>query len=92
VATDCRVADAEGDQYELAALICDFGGEKGMAILPAWDESVAEHAASQGFGVTVLGASYEIYDRPLFEDTLNDWQWCGADQPPPRYTGVPWSE
>jgi hypothetical protein len=63
-----------------------------MAILPEWDPAGAGLAAAQGYGFTVLGKSYEDYDRRLFEDTLNDWQWTGDRDPPPWYTGAPWSE
>ena len=34
---------------------------------------------------------YETYDRKYFEATLNDWGWHGTGDPPPWYTGEPWS-
>lgn len=90
--SDCYLRDPQGGQRKLVAVVPDFGGEKGMAILPEYDPSRARLATSQGFGYTVLSRSYERYDRPLFEDTLNDWQWTGEGQPPPWYTGAPWTE
>lgn len=92
VATDGQLQDGDGRQRDLVAVVLDFGGDKGMAILPEWDPSLAELAASQGLGYTVLGASYETFDRGLFEDTLNDWRWRGKGQPPPWYTGEVWTE
>ncbi len=92
VVSDRQLHDPDGCQHDLVAVVLDFGGDEGMAILPEWDPSLAELAASQGFGYTVLGARYETFDRTLFEDTLNDWQWRGEGQPPPWYTGEPWTE
>ena len=42
------------------------------------------------FFVSVLYEGYRRYDRQLFVDTLNDWQWCGEGQPPSWYSGQPW--
>ena len=57
----------------------------GMAILPQWDPAAGDIAAARGYGFTVLSQSYEHYDRQLFEDTLNDWQWTGKGEPRPWY-------
>jgi hypothetical protein len=38
-----------------------------------------------------LGPSYLKYERALFVDTLNDWEWFGTGSPPPWYTGEPWT-
>jgi len=62
-----------------------------MAIFGLTDQCLNDRAAAQGFGVTWLSRSYETYDRELFEDTLNDWQWTGEGEPPAWYTGEPWS-
>jgi hypothetical protein len=82
----------EGRRSELVAIVREFGGETGMAVLNKWDPTLGELAKSQGFGYTVLGGSYETYERSLFEDTLNDWQWTGEGDPPPWYTGRPWTD
>lgn len=84
----CWLADRHGRRHELVAVVPDFGGENGMAILPAWDASLAELAVEQGYGCTVLAAGYETFDREAFEDALNDWQWTGDGDPPSWYTGV----
>jgi hypothetical protein len=92
ITSGCQLEDTQGHRHQLVAVVPDFGGEKGMAVLEEWDSSLAQLAASQGFGYTVLAASYEDYERALFEDTLNDWQWAGEGQPPPWYTGAPWTD
>jgi len=92
ITDDVHLKDAEGQHHELVAVIPDFGGKRGMAVLPKWEPSLGEIAAHHGFGYTVLSRSYESYDRALFEDTLNDWRWCGDGEPPPWYTGTPWTE
>jgi hypothetical protein len=48
-------------------------------------------ARDGGYGFSVLHEPYATYDRDLFIDTLNDWQWCGEGQPPSWYTGEPWT-
>jgi hypothetical protein len=77
-----QLKNGDGGERDLVAVVLDFGGDEGMAIRPEWDPSLAELAASQGFGYIVLGVTYEAFDRGLFEDTLNDWQWRGEGQPP----------
>jgi len=47
-------------------------------------------AEEHGYFVSVVSTSYEDYDRELFVDTLNDWQWFGPGDPPEWYTGQPW--
>jgi hypothetical protein len=89
---DCWLEGEAGDRFELAAIVPDFGGQHGMAMLPKVDTTGSKLAAARGYGWTVLGKSYEEYDRQLFEDTLNDWQWTGDGDPPPWYTGAPWSD
>jgi hypothetical protein len=89
---DCWLEGESGDRFELTAIVPDFGGRRGMAILPELDSTGSKLATARGYGFTVLGKSYEVYDRQLFEDTLNDWQWTGDGDPPPWYTGPPWSE
>jgi len=91
VAENCALVDADGRRHELILLIPDFGNKRGMAVLPSWDETLAATATDQGYGYTVLSRSYEKYDRALFEATLNDWQWTAEGDPPPWYTGQPWS-
>jgi hypothetical protein len=82
---------SEGTRFPLVAIVHDFGGEHGMAVLRAYDPGAAEAARSEGYGSSVLATRYERYDRDRFIDTLNDWQWCGVGKPPSWYTGKPWT-
>jgi hypothetical protein len=68
VVSDGQLQDGDGRERDLVAVVLDFGGDEGMAILPEWDPSHAELAASRGFGYTVLGVSYETFDRGLMGD------------------------
>jgi hypothetical protein len=88
---DPLLVDDTGTRYPVVAIVHDFGGRRGMAVLLAYEAPLAEIAQSQGYGYTVLAPSYETYDRDLFVDTLNDWQWRGVGEPPPWYTGEPWN-
>lgn len=82
VSTDGWLLDDEGNRHELAVIVRDFGGTRGMAIFEQADQHLNDLAAAQGFGYTSLGRSYETYDRSLFEETLNDWRWTGEGEPP----------
>ena len=50
-----------------------------------------EAADAVGMAVSFLSPTYEVYNRELFIDTLNDWGWRGETDPPAWYTGRPWS-
>jgi hypothetical protein len=40
-----------------------------------------------------VSETYGEFDRQLFEQTLNDWGWYGADEArPPWYTGAAWTD
>jgi hypothetical protein len=92
ITSGVHLKDTHGYRHQLIAVLPDFGGEKGMAVLDERDSSLPELAASQGLAYTVLGPTYEKYDRALSENTLNDWQWTGEGQPPAWYTGAPWTD
>jgi hypothetical protein len=77
---------------DAAVVVPGFGGPAGTAILVLEASADARSAAKErGYFVSVVSASYEAYERELFIDTLNDWQWFGHGDPPGWYTGRPWS-
>jgi len=78
---------------EYLALVQDFGSDNGMLLLPLdADRSFVLVARQLGFGYSQLGRSYEIYERTLFVDTLDDWGWSGDESAAPDwYSGKPWS-
>jgi hypothetical protein len=77
---------------EVVVLVRAFGRDRGTAVFtPGASSDARRTAEEQGFFVSVLSNAYEHYDRELFTDTLNDWQWFGPGAPPEWYTGEPWS-
>jgi hypothetical protein len=88
---DPRLRSDQGHQFPLVAVIPDFGGGSGTAILPETNAEAAALATQQGYGYTSLGSSYETYVRADFIDALNDWQWTGEGDAPSWYTGEPWT-
>ncbi len=76
-----------------AALIREFGRPAGCVVAALGSEPSGFREASENAGLfpSVLAASYAMFDRGLFVDTLNDWQWCGSGNPPEWYSGEPWS-
>ena len=91
------------EEENVIALVRFFGRTKGTIVLPMEmamganrdDSARISHAASAAdlFVSLVNPESYSVYDRQLFEDTLNDWGWFGpADEAPTWYTGRPWTE
>jgi len=70
-----------------------FGSSLGMLCSVSKDWAVLKSEADQlGMGFSVLGTSYLSYDRGLVIETLNDWGWCSQEDPPPWYTGGPWTK
>jgi len=84
--------ESAGDKIVYEAHILDFGGPKGTVAGVIDDEAPWTDARRvQGYYGSNLSPSYRRYDRQLFIDTLNDWQWFGQGLPPIWYTGKPWS-
>jgi hypothetical protein len=80
-------------QYAFIAHVHNFGSPKGT-LLDEYNnfEGLIKATSEQGYIFSCLSESYEIYERQLFIDTLNDWQWFGdVDKKPDWYTGKPWS-
>ncbi len=73
-------------------VVRQFGSHLGMLCSVSNDWAAVKSDADQlGMGFSVLGPSYLSYDRALVIETLNDWGWCGTDDPPRWYTGQPWT-
>jgi hypothetical protein len=81
------------EEHGDAVVVREFGNSLGMLCSLAEDGAAHKSDAKQlGMGYSLLGKSYVSYDRALFIDTLNDWGWYGQGDPPPWYTGEPWTE
>jgi hypothetical protein len=47
---DCWLEGEAGDRFELAAIVPDFGGQHGMAMLPKVDTTGSKLAVARGYG------------------------------------------
>lgn len=75
------------------AFLPDFGSGKGTLVFDAAENPNVELAYNNGYYCSQLSsASYSLYSRKLFQETLDDWQWSSKEkQPPSWYTGEAWS-
>ena len=63
-------------------VVRDFGRPSGTICATREDSlSLREEAEQQEMAFSILGASYLVYDRDLFIDTLNDWGWQSRRSP-----------
>lgn len=78
-----------GFTHEYLGLVCTFGGHAGAVIRVAREPSEqSPDPVGDGYYRCILGPGYERYDRQLFINTLNDWQFFGpASQQPEWYSG-----
>jgi hypothetical protein len=82
------VSTEESLVYE--AHMLDFGGPKGL-IVGVIDRDDGDIRQFHGYGRSDLSERYRHYERELFIDTLNDWQWFGKKgEEPLWYTGKKW--
>lgn len=88
-------ADSDGGAVECVALVEQFGSPNGTVVMGRHDsaEQARVAAKAQGrFFSLIDEASYSLYDRSLFIETLDDWGWFGEiRQAPGWYTGQSWS-
>lgn len=81
----------ENGEEAYEALVHDFGGPKGT-LTGKIHRDLTESRKREGYYASNLSDSCRKYDRKLFQETLDDWQWFGnPDQKPSWYTGKPWS-
>jgi hypothetical protein len=81
-----------GAAISCLGLVHQFGRRIGT-IISVLDEPSSEtrYPADDDFFPSRLSDSYARYDRQFFIDTLNDWQFFGADaEKPVWYTGKSW--
>lgn len=79
----------ENRLFEFPLHIKDFGGKKGMLVLPEnYTEEYFNIAREQGYFYSALSVSYNKYNRELFIETLEDWGYFGdTDNKPNWYNG-----
>ena len=92
---DGQVGAEDGSRIAYAVRIPFFGRRLGTVCrhrdAPEAELSrLAEWARSANLDFTKLGDPYSTYERDLFSETLDDWQWFGEGDPPRWYNGKPW--
>jgi hypothetical protein len=73
-------------------VVREFGRPSGtLCAIRDDSQKLREEAEKYEMGFSILGTSYLVYGRDLFMDTLNDWGWHSAADPPTWYTSAPWA-
>ena len=87
------VSAPDGLQYDCIGLVHQFGRRIGTLISVLGEPSAqGRYAGDADYFTSQLGTSYGQYDRQLFIDTLNDWQFFGSEaERPTWYSGASWS-
>jgi hypothetical protein len=89
------VDSARGESdVECVAYVPHFGSENGTIVIARTSPLEPLHSIvrARGIFLSILDEdSYEVYDRELFVETLNDWGWFGSQSPPSWYTGEAWT-
>ncbi len=81
---------ADGRICECPGLIHCFGSPLGtvIAVLGQPSESEAMPSREDGYHFSILGEMYGQFERELFIETLNDWQYYGpVSERPTWYAG-----
>jgi len=83
----------DGTHVESLGLVHDFGRRVGTLISVLHEPSEAKRLhGDDDYFTSILGSSYARYDRQLFIDTLDDWQFFGSEaERPSWYSGKSWS-
>ena len=83
------VTTSDGRSHEHLGLVHQFGCEIGTLISVLHESS--EHTPRPSVGdyySSILGPSYTRYERQLFIDTLDDWQFFGSEAERPSWLPV----
>ncbi|TAK63178.1 hypothetical protein [Methylobacter sp.] len=73
-------------------LVQDFGSPKGTVIFLLGLKNDFTEVKQTGHFFSELAGSYCVFNRKIFEETLNDWGYFGpASEKPSWFTGQPWS-
>lgn len=88
------ITTPEGHSQEHLGLVHQFGSKYGalVAVLNEPSENKALPAGDNYFWSVLSPVNYGQYDRQLFVDTPNDWQFFGSDlERPSWYSGKSWT-
>jgi hypothetical protein len=87
---DIQIVNANSES-DFIIFIKDFGSPNGMIITRIGCEINPTGIENKELFHSFLSDSYEVYDRELFVDTLNDWGYYGKpSQKPDWYHGKHW--
>jgi hypothetical protein len=83
---------ADGSTHEHLGLVHRFGRRVGTLIRVLHEPSEkSPHPAGDDYYFSILAPDYGHYERQLFIDTLDDWQFFGPDAERPEwYSGKVW--
>jgi hypothetical protein len=87
------VTTPDGGCFEALGLVHQFGRRIGTLIsILGEPPQQSRHLSDDSYVMSSLGTRYCNYERQLFVDTLNDWQFFGSATDRPRwYSGKTWS-
>ena len=75
-----------GLKHEYLGLVHMFGGQAGTFIRVLREPSEkSPDPTGDGYYWSILGPDYARYNRQLFIDTLDDWQFFGPDSERPEW-------
>ena len=82
----------DGHEITAIAFLPNFGSAKGTLLFNIENPDGFSKAMKYGYFCSQLNCeSYEKYNQQLFQESLNDLQWCSSKkQPPIWYTGSSW--
>ena len=83
------VRGANGESYEFAVLLPQFGSQRGMLLHPTYDAQAFVAATTNGYGVSILDPIFVAsvgFPTEGAIDCLLDWGWSDSDSPPTWYT------
>ena len=72
---------AGDDALNFEAFVPDFGSTEGAVVM----SELSQRKLDRWF--SILYPTYRQYDRAHFIETLDDWGWFGAGEPPVWYAG-----
>lgn len=80
---------ADGRAVLIEAFLPDFGSRSG-ALAISFENSTPKERELPVWS-SRLYESYRVFDRQFFIDTLDDWGWFGASEPPAWFSGKLWT-
>lgn len=80
---------SDGTQWEFAALLPQFGGERGMLVDVEHSAAVFDAAVAGGYGISsMLAERRHPIDPQDYVECLVDWGWVGPGAAPAWYAGA----